>query len=518
VSASNTSISRVENSVGPRWLSYWLALLPALYVISPLALLALPQLRRLPKHIWWLLGGYALSQQLPALLTPEPLLASLLALGRTLLLFGLIGVGAALSEASRLRPAAIGLFVVYLTAVIYSLAGGTDFLVGRLTHPYMTAITVGLSGAFGVWLSLFGRGRRVWRVPLGVLAVLVLVLAGSRGPLAATVVGCVVGAAAQGNRRVVLALVAGGVLVSGGLFLGDRAGLDSVRRLGSADTTGRDIVWSTALGVIQNEPWGGVGSYRLGQYLAPSGDGCTLFLTADGQQPSCPAWIKRLGNPWLIAHNVTLQQLAETGPLGLLGLLTLLTAVVVACIQRRDPLACAVVAGLVLSTVTDNTLLVPSPFFAEFFWVLAGTQLTGLRQVPWWSGVTGSVLALGLSAPLLAASFDRSRAPVQVPPRLTFLSAPDTTRQGQPYMVAARFDIPAGGYRVTLASCTRICTPLVTVPLQIDSGADMTPLSLLTVRLPAVAYQRVELRLLPGQSSFNLQSLGVRSWTVKLDH
>ncbi len=77
----------------------------------------------------------------------------------------------------------------------------------------------------------------------------------------------------------------------------------------------------------------------------------------------------------MIAHNVTLQQLAETGPLGLLGLFVLLGVVVVSAVWVRDPLGVAVLSGMLLATATDNILVVPSPGVAEVFWVTVGAVL-----------------------------------------------------------------------------------------------------------------------------------------------
>ena len=65
-------------------------------MISPLALLTLPQLKKLPNTAKYILAFYAVSQQIPALLAPEPVLASVLALARTLLMFRLMDWGVAL--------------------------------------------------------------------------------------------------------------------------------------------------------------------------------------------------------------------------------------------------------------------------------------------------------------------------------------------------------------------------------------------------------------------------------------
>ena len=113
----NPPESPISAASPPRWVSLWLGTLPALYLIVPLCILALPVLRRLPKVVLTVLLGYALTQQLAALFTPEPLLASVLALLRTALLLGLLGLGVMLRRSASLWPLCFGLMAVYLTAI-----------------------------------------------------------------------------------------------------------------------------------------------------------------------------------------------------------------------------------------------------------------------------------------------------------------------------------------------------------------------------------------------------------------
>ena len=155
-----------EAGSAPLWHRVWLALLAPLYFISPLALLSLPSLRTLPRSAQGLLLLYALSQQLPALLTSSPVEASLLALARTLLMGGLIGMGVQWRRSERLMPLGIGLILVFATALVISLINGVPLLSSRLSHPYMTSITLGLAGALAFWLGLFGQGKPWWRVLL----------------------------------------------------------------------------------------------------------------------------------------------------------------------------------------------------------------------------------------------------------------------------------------------------------------------------------------------------------------
>ncbi|MFB9995351.1 O-antigen ligase family protein [Deinococcus oregonensis] len=503
------SVPSDSSAALPRWIAPWLAASPAMYLLSPLALLALPYLRQLPQPVLWILGFYALSQQIPALFTPEPLLASGFALARTAVMFGLIGVGVALKDSQRLRPLAIGLTIIYSTAFIFSLVSGNDFLASRLRHPYMTPIALGLAGAFGIWVALFIKGKLLWRVPLGLVSIGVLLLSGSRGPLAAALVGCLAGFIIRRGRKTAVALVLGAAVLIGGFYVGDRLGVSAISRLGSADTTGRDIVWYNTLTVIRSEPWFGVGSYRLGSYLASPIEECPSISPAT-ETPTCSGWIKKLGSPWLIAHNLTLQQLAETGPLGLLGLLILISAVGAAALATRDPLAVAGVSGLLAATITDNTLLIPTPFFGEVFWILAGMQLMHLPVFRASLGWSGAALGAVLSAPMLINAFVLPQIPAE---RIALLIAPPTLTSQKQYTVFAQFSGTAGRYRVSLNSCSTHCIPLQMLPIEIVETK--SSLLIFQVTLPQLPSQTLELRLLPGFSTLQIRPLGIKRWTVK---
>lgn len=495
----------------PRWIAPWLALLPPLYVISPLALLGLPHLKNLPDTALWVLGFYALSQQLPALLAPEPVLASALALSRTLLMFGLMGVGVALGESKRLWPLALGIGAVLVTALGYSAVESVDFLVSRLAHPYMTPITLGLAGAFSLWLALFLPGKMLWRVPLSLGALGVLLLSGSRGPLAAALVGSVVGLMIVRGHRVAIGLLLGSSLLLAGFHVGDRLGFAAVSRLGSADTTGRDIVWADTLSMIQAFPIGGVGSYRLGQYLAPINNGCTLFPDAEGAVQACPEWIERLGSPWLIAHNAALQQLAETGPLGLLGLFVLLSAGVTAAWQnpKRSALAWAILAGLLVATINDNTLLIPSPFFAELFWLVFGMQLVHLRELNLAHGVVGAGLTLVLSLPIWAGGLEEVE---QQKVKLTFLNASTKITNSKNYVIHMQFALHPGKYRYRVQSCLSYCKTLKIDSFNVENAT--SPLIESIVDIFNSKSQTIKIEILENNSRIRLNSLGYKEWVV----
>lgn len=523
----------------PRWAEPWLAALPASLFFSPISLLALGALRRLPRPVLWLLAFYALSQQLPALIAPEPLLASVLAAARSLLMFALIAVGTSLDRVDRLRVLGWGLGIVYVTALAYSAYSRGNFGLDRLSHPYMTSISLGLAGALGLWLGLFSAGTWWWRVPLTLSGTLVLLLSGSRGPLAAALLGVLLGLAvvwtqrrqaaetAPRPRRKLVWLV-GGVLLAAALLggaalvaqhpaslqrLADRVtGSPALGRLDSTDTSGRDLVWFSTLSVIQARPWGGVGSYQLGQALTPPGQSCQLWESSD--PPPCPVWLTKMGNPWFIAHNAALQQLAETGPLGLVGLFALLGAVSWAALLSREPLALAIVGGLLLSTANDNTLLVPSPFFAEVFWVVAGLLLARLPErssaLGWGGGAAGAGLLVALSFPLLANLRPAGAANELT---LSFLAAPNRWPGQGDYRLVAQFDGPAGEYRAVWLSCAASCVQLGAVSFVQPLKAEPPVLTFSAVLRP-LATQQLRLQLYPGQAGTRSLPLADHRWTV----
>ncbi len=358
-------------------LAWLIALVP---VFPPLYLAAFAALR-----YWRALGPlargvvlfYLGTQLAAALLAPGPLVSLPLALLRGLFVVALLLAGVRLADPRWLHYLLAGLAVVYLLAFWASYdAYGSQFLLRRLIHPYYTIVSVGLAGALGVLLALDWRGPLAARLFLAALALAALVLSGSRGALAVLVVGLVLWFAVRFRRAAWAAAAAGAG--AAGVYVVATLGqhVPALARLLSFSLSGRDRVWEGALEAIRTHPWGGVGPYQLGPWLDYLYQyGCNLWTGAERLGLGCPAWLEPFYGAWLIAHNLLLHSLGETGAVGTLGFLALLALVGYAALRSREPLLAAIFFGYLVMSLVDNPMAVPSLHLAEVFWVAGGMAL-----------------------------------------------------------------------------------------------------------------------------------------------
>ena len=486
----------------------WLALLAPFYPLSSLSLFFVPEIKKLHRTALVILSFYFFSQLIPAFFSPDPYLAIILTVLRSLLMFGLIGIGIRIGEVNSLKYLGFGLIVVYITALLNSWSNGLDLFSGRLNHPYMTSITLGIAGALGIWLAVFQENKFLWRLCLFILAATVLLLSGSRGPLLAAAIGLAFGIFAKyGTQKL---KVAAGVFFSLILMISvllKKEAIFSLSRLQSLDSTGRDVIWNTTLDVIRSHPMGGVGTYLLGKYLAIQGEGCQFFVDVRGAASHCPVWLENLGSPWLIAHSLVLQQLAETGPLGLLGLLILIGLILQITLLRRKPLEIAIVTGLLMTTVVDNTLIVPSPFFAEVFWIVAGIQLINIPSSIKFNSIYLPILILILSFPALS-NLVQSKNNTAI--TLGFAHLPKVVEQDKNYRGQVILKFPPGVYRLILKDCISYCK--IIQPIQLHSAE--SGMVLLEGKISVMGKHNLRLEIYPEKSSLGVHPLSVLDWWV----
>lgn len=358
-----------------RWLIALVPVFPPLYVISFYSL-----------RYWRMLGPalrkaaafYLLAQLLAALFTPSPLLSLSLAALRGLFIVSLLLTGALLRDKRWLYYLIIG---ASLTLVV-SFATTFDiltwrFFAGRLMHPYYTVTSLGIAAALTLWLLVSWKSGPLWlRLLLLMLAFTALVMAGSRGAIAGFVAGAVA-ASLAGERAYLWASVL--VVPFLGLryaTLSQAAWKQELGRLFSLSLSGRGQVWERAWAAFLSHPWGGVGPYQLGPWLNPDHHALQPYyaLYRLGVR-KMPAILEPISGAWLIAHDVFLHSLTETGLLGTAGFLALLLLSGYAVVKARDPLLAAIYFGFLTMGLVDNPTAVPSLFFAEVFWVAAGMAL-----------------------------------------------------------------------------------------------------------------------------------------------
>ncbi|GGM18647.1 polymerase [Deinococcus aerophilus] len=368
----------------PKWVGGLIALVPVFPPLYLAALGALSRLRTLPLAARCVLFFFASTQLIAALFTPQPLLSFGLAAARTLLILGMIAAGVYLRNSRNLRPLLWGQLVIFATAWGYTLLTlGFAGVQERLGHPYYYVVSLGLVAVVSLWLVLFWRGGRLWwRLPAGGLALATLLAAGSRGPLLALGVGSLAALAFAGRQRRWWVLLPGVVVLGlAALTTSLNIPLQPVERLLNDQTSGREYVWRDAVLGWNTSPIGGVGPYQGGPYLTYLfRDGCQLTPTLERNDIQCPEALKRWTSVWLIAHNAWLHWLLETGILGTLGLLVVMAYALWRSAVAGDALTVAILYGFTAMNVVDVVIALPSPHFAELWWVAVGISLGPVKR------------------------------------------------------------------------------------------------------------------------------------------
>ncbi len=565
----------------PLW-RIWLALWGPVPVLNWLGVLGAFRPRLLPPELRWLMGAFVGLSLLGALFTPRPQAALVVGGLRALFLVGLVVTGWRLGRARHLLALLPGLVAVLITALVYTAVqtGLNPGLLGRLLHPSYQYVSLGLAAALTLWLAMFWparagspdeAGRPGWQTPLrwgaGLLAGVVLILGGSRAPLAAALIGLLVGALRSGRvgsgtvlagtrhgwlqsgrlniGRLNIGRVCGGLaaalLVAGGLMLlAPKSGLVQSRLAQGAAAThltqlglnGRGTYWEEAAGVFRALPLGGTGVGQLGNAVRSSQDNCLQGWPTQGV--GCPGWMLSLSaKPWFaparklswLAHNAALHSLAETGLIGTAALFLMLGLVSAAAFASRSALLIAVVTGYSVVGLFDNPATLPSLAVSEVFWLAGGvalreayqqtgkgSRLSGALFVRW-APVWGAGLLLLTLVPVVLPGL----LPVSGPPPQ--LLALNVARQAAGAGVSTLYlglgqlsgqDVSGGLPRLRMELCAPVCGVERVQDLTPDAGGEWWGAVALPRLLPGTT---VRLQVLPPEAGFlAVRPLGEVVW------
>lgn len=528
----------------------WLALWAPLPLLNWLSVLNVARLGTLPPALRWLMTGFVTLQLLSSVFTAQPLVSAGVALLRSLFLVGLLVTGWQLGRARSLLALLPGLVVVLLSALLYSLHryGFSGLLHARLQHPSYQMVSLGLAAGLTLWLAVcwpapIGQHRPggrwfIWpaRALCAALALGVLVLGQSRAPLAAALLGVLAaGVAALGHRSrraqgwglaAVLLLVGGGVYLTAGSLNGGSPGSSPTTgsHLAQLGLNSRDTYWEEAANVFRAAPLGGSGVGQLGNATRSTQDNC--FQGGPTYSVGCPAWELRLSaQPWFaparklswLAHNVALQNLAESGLIGSAGYFLMLGLVVAAALLSRQPLLIAVITGYSVVNLVDNSTMLPSLAVSEVFWLAGGAALREVDRTNLWTSVSrplalaslwgGALLLLSLLPVALPAHWPArgGRAPTVL--------AVNAARQGAalgPTTLHLGLGQLPGPLRLRLELCTPVCGVERVQDISPDKHAEWWGALALPQLQPG---QRVRGQLLPPESGFlSARPLAEVSW------
>ncbi|GGR53932.1 hypothetical protein GCM10008959_14310 [Deinococcus seoulensis] len=383
-----------------------LGALPVFPPVSVVSLSALGAWKTVPAGLTVPLAVFAVTQLAAALFTSQVLLSLGLAALRTALVCALVLYGATRGASLNLKWLAGGISMVCVLAlVLQSLTTGWVGVQGGLRPlEFLFSSSNGMSvlGVVLVWLALLQRAWGWhWRVPVGLLGVAITVLGDGRMAWAALLIGLL--AAWRGRLATAVRVLLMVPLLVVAVWDGAR---QPVAEFMGPVISGREEVWTNAANVARSLPVGGAGPYQFGGLAAPFSDPCQTLETLQEVMPGCPAWLSGLQQPWLIAHNGVLQALVETGWVGLLGWAVLWGALLWGAWRSGWAVARAAVAGLLTLNTLDNVTLLPSPGYAEVFFILGGAawgvwasqpeQLPGTsRSLRHWPVGLGNALLLG---------------------------------------------------------------------------------------------------------------------------
>ncbi|WP_034334999.1 O-antigen ligase family protein [Deinococcus misasensis] len=366
-----------------------IALVPIVIPLYAAALHGLKYLSGLDRSARWLMGIFVGTQLVAAFFAPHPWLSAVLAAFRAVWITAFFVSGYTLKGSRYLKPLLFGELLTVLVAFVTTwIRHPHDFLNTRLEHPVYYSVSLGIVAMIGILIVL--SMRKMLYIRLGLLLVLGtgLIATGSRGAIAATVVGMVVMGLRNLKGRALRCTEITGIVVGLLVFLLPLTRFASIFERVDF-TTGRMDIWRDAWSTFLNHFWGGVGPYQLGPYIQASltenwSKECKLLPPVEPFGP-CPSWMEPLWSAGFIAHNLVLHWLGEAGFIGTVGILIFTAYTAYASWKSKDSLLAGLCAAYLTMSLVDLPTGVPGPHFGEVYYFAMGIavrkmQLRFLRE------------------------------------------------------------------------------------------------------------------------------------------
>ena len=492
---------------GP-FIDKFVLLLPSIYIISPLSILGIAGLRVLNSGAVALLVMYAFSQIFPSLIIKDPAYPFLGGFIKTLFIMGLIGLGCNMNLNRTSIYMSIGLCFVIVFAFSYSFLTNQNILYQRLAHPYMTSTTLGIAGSLIAMSALFAdfsylqkNFKAAARLGFAFIGCAGVVSSGSRGAIICLISGSICALLLRYDWKKLLYMLLSFLIVGCAAYISGLFKIELFNRLLSLSGSGRELIWDSVRKVITENPLSGVGTYQLGKYLEPQTQ-CTLWVD------KCPEWISNLilntGKPWLIAHNAALQQLSETGIIGFFGLALLLGVIAKSALNSQNSMAISIIFGFFFVSGIDNLLIVPSPFFSEFFWIVSGWSISNgkifesfegnkkyakprnsLRyflerlacyyQVILFPFFFGIVIVSGFLLPVVI-KYLHTYYLVDREISLMYINIARSSEMPNEYRIGLEFSATPSEYKILVLGCRERCLPVATKNILIPESSDQSGL------------------------------------------
>lgn len=347
---------------------------PIFPIVNLLFLDGCRHFKKFPIYFKYFLLFFALTQIIPSFGSQNIFQSLFFSTLKILLISGLISVGFILrNDEKPFKYFSFFAFFSLLCALLYTYVYPSATH-ARLSHPYMTSTTLGIVSGYLMWFSLFSYKKYIFLNSIYfIMGLVCIVISGSRGVMFSVFLSIFIGMLSEKSHKkyYLYFFVSLGVIA----IISMNIQMEYVQRLYISDLSGRSALWYQVMTLINEYPIFGVGHYQLGRYLTVDPYICPSFHLTAVSLGICNSLFNYLGNPWIIAHNMVLQEIAQSGIFGFLGMYIVVFFCLKCILSTPVTIIRVIGVGSMFFNIFDNTFLLPTHFFGEFFWIASGMAI-----------------------------------------------------------------------------------------------------------------------------------------------